>query len=160
MDIGPFGIAEVLFIGLLALVLLGPRRLPDFARRVGAVVTTLRRGTEELRRTFQDEMERSGMADTAREVRATTQELRQARDNLTAAGRDLIDEGQKVVGVVRDETAVARDAVAPAGPSEAASGEATSGKATSGEATGGENGADGQPPAASDDGPAHRESGS
>ena len=64
MDFGPFGLSEVVFIGLLALVVFGPRRLPELARSVGGVVTALRRGIRRLakrQRTWFRGMERRGI---------------------------------------------------------------------------------------------------
>jgi sec-independent protein translocase protein TatA len=50
------GMSEVLMILALALIVLGPKKLPDIARALGRGFAEFRRATEELKTTFQDEM--------------------------------------------------------------------------------------------------------
>ncbi|MBN95290.1 MAG: twin-arginine translocase subunit TatB [Deltaproteobacteria bacterium] len=56
---GMFGIGpwEWFIVLVLALVVVGPRRLPEVARTLGRVVTEVRRTTFDLRRTLEDELE-------------------------------------------------------------------------------------------------------
>ena len=48
-NVGP---AELLVILLVALLVVGPRRLPELGRRVGRAMRELRRSSEEFRRSF------------------------------------------------------------------------------------------------------------
>ena len=96
MDFGPFGLSEVIFIGLLALVLFGPRRLPELARSVGKVLTTLRRGTEDLKRSFQEELEAAD-GGLSKEVREAAKNLRAAGDDVRQVGRRAAAEGRKLL---------------------------------------------------------------
>lgn len=106
MDFGPFGLSEVVFIGLLALVLFGPRRLPELMRSVGAVVTTLRRGTEDLKRSFQQELDGvdGGAGD---ELRDAAKSLRSAGEDVRAIGRKAAEQGRRLM---TGEGAVSRPA--------------------------------------------------
>jgi TatA/E family protein of Tat protein translocase len=108
VDFGPFGLGEVVFIGLLALVLFGPKRLPELARSVGGVMTALRRGTEELKRNFQEELDAAG--DPTGELRDAAGQLRAAGDDLKSIGRSVAEEGKRIV---TGGEPVARDAVLP-----------------------------------------------
>jgi Tat protein translocase TatB subunit len=67
------GFPELLLIAVIALVVIGPKRLPDLARALGRGFAEFRRATEELKQSFEEE---------TRAARA--QELRQK----------LLDEGK------------------------------------------------------------------
>lgn len=49
------GFPELLMIMALALIVLGPKRLPDLARSLGRGFTEFKRATDELKQTFEDE---------------------------------------------------------------------------------------------------------
>lgn len=51
------GTTELMVILVLALILLGPKRIPQLARSLGKSVSELRRVTDELRETVEEEME-------------------------------------------------------------------------------------------------------
>src|SRR3990172_2355129 len=52
---GPLGFTEILFILLLALLLFGPKRLPELGRAVGRGPAEFRRASNDLRATIEDE---------------------------------------------------------------------------------------------------------
>lgn len=47
---------ELLFIGVIALIILGPRKLPQLARTIGKWTTELRRTTNEFKETWEREV--------------------------------------------------------------------------------------------------------
>jgi TatA/E family protein of Tat protein translocase len=53
---GPLGYPEMIFIFLLALILFGPKKLPELGRTVGKALTEFRRASNELKTTFDREM--------------------------------------------------------------------------------------------------------
>jgi sec-independent protein translocase protein TatA len=53
---GPIGTQEMVFIFLLALVLFGPKKLPEIGRTVGRAITEFRRASNELKTTFDREI--------------------------------------------------------------------------------------------------------
>ncbi|MFQ5776611.1 MAG: twin-arginine translocase TatA/TatE family subunit [Terriglobia bacterium] len=53
---GPLGFTEILFILLLALLLFGPRRLPQLGRTLGRGLAEFRRASTDLRGTIEDEV--------------------------------------------------------------------------------------------------------
>jgi Tat protein translocase TatB subunit len=67
------GFPELLLIAVLALVVIGPKRLPDLARALGRGFAEFRRATDELKQSFEEESRN-----------ARSQELRQK----------LLDEGK------------------------------------------------------------------
>ena len=50
------GMSEVLMILALALIVIGPKKLPDLARALGRGFAEFRRATEELKSSFQEEV--------------------------------------------------------------------------------------------------------
>lgn len=56
-SIGPL---EILFVGIIALIVFGPQRLPEIARSVGRTIAELRRQASEVRAEFE-----AGLSDDA-----------------------------------------------------------------------------------------------
>jgi TatA/E family protein of Tat protein translocase len=80
---GPLGWQETVFIFLLALLIFGPKKLPELGRNIGKALTEFRRASSELRATFDREManierETHGIKDEANkltgELYGTTQD--------------------------------------------------------------------------------------
>lgn len=53
---GPLGLPEILFILAIALLIFGPKRLPEIGRTVGKAMAEVRRASEELKRTVHSEI--------------------------------------------------------------------------------------------------------
>jgi sec-independent protein translocase protein TatA len=53
---GPVGLPEMIFIFFLALILFGPKKLPELGRSVGKALTQFRKAQSELKSTFEREM--------------------------------------------------------------------------------------------------------
>ena len=53
---GPLGWQETVFIFILALLLFGPKKLPELGRTMGKAITEFRRASNELKATFDREM--------------------------------------------------------------------------------------------------------
>jgi TatA/E family protein of Tat protein translocase len=54
--LGPLGVPETIFIFVLALLIFGPKKLPELGRTVGKAMTEFRRASSELKATFDREM--------------------------------------------------------------------------------------------------------
>lgn len=50
------GTSELALIGLVALIVFGPRRLPDFARTIGKTMAEFRRSTDDFKKTWEKEI--------------------------------------------------------------------------------------------------------
>ena len=71
---GPLGIPELIFIFVLALLIFGPKKLPELGRTFGKSMAEFRRASNDLRNTFQREMdtidrENQDLKDVAQEVK-------------------------------------------------------------------------------------------
>ena len=53
---GPLGWQETVFIFLLALLIFGPKKLPELGKTIGKAITEFRRASSELKATFDREM--------------------------------------------------------------------------------------------------------
>ena len=53
---GPLGISETIFIFVFALLIFGPKKLPELGRTIGKAMTEFRRASSELKATFDREM--------------------------------------------------------------------------------------------------------
>lgn len=69
---GPLGTQELVFIFLLALLLFGPKKLPELGRTVGKALTEFRRAQSELKATFDREMINLERETGIKELTATT----------------------------------------------------------------------------------------
>jgi len=70
---GPLGIPEMIFIFVFALVIFGPKKLPELGRTFGKGMAEFRRASNELKSTFQREMdniERETRMDEAKKAAA------------------------------------------------------------------------------------------
>lgn len=54
---GPIGVQEMIAIFLVALVLFGPKKLPELGRTIAKAITEFRRASSELKATFEREMQ-------------------------------------------------------------------------------------------------------
>jgi Tat protein translocase TatB subunit len=98
VDLGPFGFSELLFIALLALVVFGPRRLPEIGHAAGRAVSKLKRAANELRAAYESELD----DDSRRQIQAAKRGLIDVKDTVEAAARDIWQEGDRAAQSVRD----------------------------------------------------------
>jgi sec-independent protein translocase protein TatA len=52
------GVSEIVIILAVALIVLGPQKLPDLARRLGAAMREFRRATSDFQTTLHEEVEK------------------------------------------------------------------------------------------------------
>jgi sec-independent protein translocase protein TatA len=69
---GTLGVPEIAVIFILALVLFGPKKLPELGRTIGKAMTEFRRASSELKATFDREMQTLERENQA--LQASTQE--------------------------------------------------------------------------------------
>jgi TatA/E family protein of Tat protein translocase len=89
--VGSIGVPEMIFVFVLALLIFGPRKLPELGRNLGKALTEFRRASNELRSTVEDEMR-----NLEKEARETE---RQALEPAASAGsgQAQVDSGESSV---------------------------------------------------------------
>lgn len=70
------GLPELIVIFILALLVLGPQRLPEVARMLGRAYAQLRRASEEFQRTIQRDIAALERQEEGQRNRALAQEIR------------------------------------------------------------------------------------
>jgi sec-independent protein translocase protein TatB len=75
------GFTEFLVIGVVALLVIGPKQLPEVARIVGRLLTELKRATQDLS---------GGLLEVTNEVKSSIEDTKQG----------IMNEGQKIVDSV------------------------------------------------------------
>jgi sec-independent protein translocase protein TatB len=117
------GWSELLVIGIVALIAIGPKELPGVLRTVGQWMGKIRRMASEFQGQFQEAMREAEMADLKKQV----DDMTSAATNLTSF--DPVDRVRKELDSVRDDiqgaietkpadtaAAASPEAVAPATP--------------------------------------------
>ena len=82
---GPVGVQEMMVIFLVALVLFGPKKLPELGKTIGKAITEFRRAQSELKATFETHMrELEKESDSIKEVtRSFTNDVQRYAGEIT-----------------------------------------------------------------------------
>lgn len=75
------GITELIFILLLALIVVGPERLPEIGRRLGQTLRRVRKAYDNLARDLGPELT---------SIQKTTQELRESVESVRSIPKDMV----------------------------------------------------------------------
>ena len=92
------GFSEILFIVLLALIVVGPRRLPELARQFGRIMADIKRASNDFQAQVQEEVRQLEIEEAAKKLK-------------DAVGLD--DEAASPPTILAPEGVVAREAPAP-----------------------------------------------
>ena len=95
---GSLGGPEVIFLFILALLLFGPRRLPEIGRTLGKTMADFRRATTDFKMSLEREVELESLKDTKRAVEAVPRPETLARGvlldpDLPAAAKPDAEDG-------------------------------------------------------------------
>jgi sec-independent protein translocase protein TatB len=83
------GWTELLVIGIVALIVVGPKDLPVLFRNVGRFVGKARGMAREFSRAMNDAADESGMRDVAKGLKTATNPVASAMDGVRDAARDM-----------------------------------------------------------------------
>ncbi len=94
------GFGELIIIGLIGLLVLGPERLPAVAKTLGGFVRKARRTWNQMRIELEQEVDRSRIQDIKDTMTETRKELKESiqsvDDTFRQAGDQLQDEVKKI----------------------------------------------------------------
>jgi len=98
------GITELIIILLLALIVVGPERLPEMGRKLGEMLRDVRKAYENLTKDLGPELA---------SLQQTTQELRETVNSVTAIPQDMVETVVKAGGLedTLDELKAVQDSV-------------------------------------------------
>ncbi|MDE0929766.1 MAG: Sec-independent protein translocase protein TatB [Halioglobus sp.] len=106
------GFAELLIIGVVALFVIGPERLPEAIRTASIWLNRIRRGFNEIKQEVQQELHNDSVMQELRkageglkkdtesigsDLKDAAQSLTPARDNHTSADKSDVDAAQKKI---------------------------------------------------------------
>ena len=83
------GWGELLVIGIVALIVVGPKDLPIMFRNVGRFVGRAKGMAREFSRAMNDAADEAGMKDVAKTLKSATDPVGSAMDGVREAARDL-----------------------------------------------------------------------
>src|SRR5215467_9055241 len=121
------GWGELLLIGIVALVAIGPKELPGALRTLGQWMTKLRRMASEFQNQFHEAMREAEMADLKKQVDDLTSQAQSYAnfDPVSDIRKELETTQQHIEGAIADKPPevppVAADTAAAASPAPAAS---------------------------------------
>lgn len=112
------GWSELMLIGIVALIVIGPKELPSVLRTVGRTVTKLRRMAGEFQGQFQDALREADIADMRKEISDVTDSARSTLNSIGATStfdplrtirdeiRATVEGGAKADGGTKAETEI------------------------------------------------------
>ena len=109
------GFGEMLLVALLALLVLGPQRLPGAARTLGALLRRARESWNGVRAGFENELR---VEELRHSMRQTAQQARRYKKTLGDAARDVVNDVRDPIAV-HDNDADKTSDDAPAAPAAA-----------------------------------------
>lgn len=83
------GTSELLLIGLIALIVFGPRKLPELARTLGKAMNEFRRSTDDFKKTWAQEVDFESGSDETR-IDSTINNQIETRQNSIQRDTDLV----------------------------------------------------------------------
>ena len=105
---GPIGMPELILIFLVALLVFGPRKLPELGKSLGKGIAEFKRASDDLKRTIEDEIEQG------------KHQVAAVQDELASVRRQAGDLRNTVASTVGSSPAPPAPAPAPADAHDAA----------------------------------------
>ena len=89
---GPIGMPEMVVIAIIALIIFGPRKLPELGKSLGKSIAEFKRASNELKNTLEDEIRTEELQDARKSAQIPPTASVPARDTL--AVRAAAPEGE------------------------------------------------------------------
>jgi sec-independent protein translocase protein TatB len=111
------GFSELLLIGVVALIVIGPERLPKVARTIGHLVGRAQRYVSDVKTDIQREMDLGDLNDLKNQMQDAAQSVKSSMQDATDSLRKPLDEAQQALNEASASVdALVHTAKAEAGP--------------------------------------------
>lgn len=109
MEILNVGIGEMVMIIVIALLVFGPERLPEVARRAARFINEIRKVASDVQRTFLDETQeiRMPLQEIKKEITSVGEPLKELQQEGTAMKNDFLNTTQAAVSEAKAAPATA-----------------------------------------------------
>jgi len=95
---GPIGMQELIIIFVIALIVFGPRKLPQLGKSLGKSIAEFKRASNELRSTLEEEIR----------VEETRREIMEPIESLGREAKALVEKAEKEAEAALDEPETAQ----------------------------------------------------
>lgn len=85
---GTLGVPELILIFVVALLLFGPRQMPQIGRTIGRALGEFRRASNDFKRTIEEEVAAEDLRDVRRDLEAVGREARQIPKDVLGSEAD------------------------------------------------------------------------
>src|SRR5512139_2446135 len=73
---GSIGPTELILIFIIALLVFGPKKLPEIGKTVGKAIREFKKASDEIKGRIEEEIEASEIKDVARDIKSAAQDFR------------------------------------------------------------------------------------
>jgi TatA/E family protein of Tat protein translocase len=92
---GSIGPAELILIFVIALLVFGPKKLPEIGRSVGKALREFKKTSEEIKGRIEEEIEASEIKDIRKDIQAGMDDLKSGMSDLTSGVKGIRDDIKK-----------------------------------------------------------------
>ena len=114
-------VGKLLLLAVIALLVLGPEKLPGAARTAGAMLRRVRRGWDSVRAEVTRELEaeelRAKLKEAQEATRAAMSQVRAQSDSVNSALGNVAQDARQLMHSTLDDTTPAQTSIAPSDPS-------------------------------------------
>ena len=92
---GSIGPAELVLIFVIALLVFGPKKLPEIGRSVGKALREFKKTSDEIKGRIEEEIEASELKDIRKDIQTGVDDIKSSVKDLTSGVTDIKKEIQK-----------------------------------------------------------------
>ena len=92
---GNIGPTELILIFVIALLVFGPKKLPEIGRSVGKALREFKKTSEEIKSRIEEEIDASEIKDIRKDIQSGVDDLKTSVKGLTSGVTDIKNEIQK-----------------------------------------------------------------
>jgi sec-independent protein translocase protein TatA len=103
---GPFGISELIFLFFLALIIFGPKKLPEIGKTLGKGMREFKKATDDLKSNWEEHVRESESDTSIKELKQSLQDIHaEVQSSTSDLGRHIQGHFDEVKAEVESTTA-------------------------------------------------------